>query len=57
MKKSHSKKNRALLLLSKYLRKERQEANKDETQKQSDKLRRIAKRITKSPWIRIELDK
>jgi hypothetical protein len=55
MKKSHVKKNRALLLLSRHLRRKRQEDNKDEFQKQSDKLRRIAKRITHSPWIKIEI--
>lgn len=55
MKDNHIRKNRALVRLSKYLKKERREANKNETQKQSDKLRRIAKRITGSPWIRVEV--
>ena len=55
MKKGNVKKNRALLLLSRHFKKERQEANKDEVQKLSDKVRRVAKRQTGSKWIRIEI--
>ena len=55
IKKGHIKKNRALLLLSRHLKRKRQEENKDETEKQSDKVRRVAKRITGSPWIRVEV--
>ena len=55
MKKGHVRKNRALLLLSRHDRRERQEAKKDEVQRLSDRVRRIAKRITGSPWIRIEV--
>lgn len=55
VKKNHVRKNRALLLLTRHMRKERREANKDEVQKQSERVRRVAKRITQSPWIRIDV--
>lgn len=53
-KKDHIKKNRALLLLARHMRRERQESLKDAIQLQSDKVRRVAKRLTKSPYIRIQ---
>lgn len=56
MKNDHIKKNRALLLLTRHLRKVKHEAKKDECQKQSDKIRRVAKRMTNSPYIRIEVE-
>lgn len=55
MKKNHVRKNRALFLLSKISRKRREEDNKEAFLKESDKVRRIAKRITGSQWIRIKV--
>lgn len=52
----HIKKNRALLLLTKHSKNVKSQAKADETQLQSDKIRRVAKRITKSPYIRIDVE-
>jgi len=55
VKKNHVRKNRALLLLSRKLRKKREEEAREPFQKEGDKVRRIAKRITGSEWIRVKI--